>query len=86
MAPVRLSQLLQDFFRMQTMEMADRFGSIPRLMEMLAKVWYGLSIPSDWRLMEMERGEKGWYFHWRSRWDQATCPVCHTVSRRSAKR
>jgi len=86
MDPVRLSQQLQDFFRMEAMEVADRFGSTPRLMEMLAKVWYGLSIPSDWGLMEVERGEKCWYFHWRSRSNQATCPVCHTVSRRSAKR
>ena len=86
MDPVRLSQQLQYFFRMEAMEMTDRFGSIPRFMEMLAKFWYGLSIPSDWGLMEVERGEKGWYFHWRSRSDLATCPVCHTVSRRSTKR
>jgi len=65
--------------------MADRFGSTPRLMEMLTKFWDGLSIPSHWGLMEVERGEKCGSFHWRSRSDQATCSVCHTVSRRSAK-
>jgi len=86
MDPVRLSQPLQGFFSMEAMEMADQFGSIPRLMEMLTKFWEGLSIPSHWGLMEVERGEKCGYFHWRSRSDQAACPFCHTVSRRTAKR
>jgi len=44
MDPVRLIQPLQDFFSMEAMEMADRFGSTPRLMEMLTKFWDGLSI------------------------------------------
>jgi len=86
MDSVRLSQQLQDFFRTEATELAGRFGSITRLMEGLAKFWYGLSIPSDLGLTEIERGEKCWYFQWRSRSDQATCPVCHTVSRHSAKR
>ncbi len=86
MDSVRLSQPLQDFFRTETTELAGRFGSITRLMEVLAKFWYGLSIPSDLGLTEVERSEKCWYFPWRSRSDQATCPIGHTVSRHSAKR
>ena len=86
MDSVRLSQPLQGFFRTAAMELAGRFGSITRLMEVLAKFWYGLSIPSSLGLTEIERGEKCWYFHWRSRSDHATCPTCHTVSRHSAKR
>ena len=86
MDSVRLSQPLQDFFRTETTELAGRFGSITRLMEVLAKFWYGLSIPSDLGLTEVERSEKCWYFPWWSRSDQATCPIGHTVSRHSAKR
>ncbi len=39
MDSVRLSQQLQDFFRTQATELAGRFSSITRLMEVLAKFW-----------------------------------------------
>ncbi len=64
---LRLSQQLQDLFKNEEAELAGRFSSMTRLMEALGKFWHGLSIPSDWGLTEVERGEKRWHFQVQSR-------------------
>ena len=85
MDSVRLSQQLQNFLRKEVAELVVGFDSVARLLEVLGKFLYGLSMPSYWRLTEIERGEQGWHFRWRSQSDHAACPVCHTVSQHSAK-
>ncbi len=40
----------------------------------------------DKLLVEIVRRDHAWHFQWQSQSDQAPCPVCHTVSRHSAKR
>ncbi len=85
MDPVQLSQQLQSFLRKEVAGLVVGFDSMARLMEVFGKFLYGLSMPSYWRLTEIERGEQCWHFRWRSQSDQAACPVCHTVSQHSAK-
>ena len=85
MDSVRLSQQLQNFLRKEVAELVVGCDSVARLLETLGKFLYGLSMPSYWRLTEIERGEQCWHFRWRSQSDQAACPVCHTVSQHSAK-
>jgi len=86
MDSVRLSQQLQDFFRTEAKDLAGGFESMTRLLEVFGKFLYGLSMPGYWNLVEIVRGDHAWHFPWRSQSDQASCPVCHTVSRHSAKR
>jgi len=85
MDSVRISQPLQDVFRKEPMGLSVGFDRMARLVEVLGKFLFGLSMPSHWGLTEIERGQHRWHFRWRSHSGQTTCPVCHIVSRHSVK-
>jgi len=68
--------------------MAGQYGLevIAHAIEALGNFLYGLSMPSHWKLVEIERRDHAWHFGWRAHALQATCPTCDTVSLHPAKR
>ena len=58
MDSVRLSQQLQSFLRKEIAGLVVGFDSVARLLEVVGKFLYGLSMPSYWRLTEIERGKQ----------------------------
>ncbi len=56
-------------------------------MEVVGKFCYGLSVPSTWRLVDVQRfdQEPVLVHHWVSTSEQAACVACHTISHRRKK-
>jgi len=86
MESVRLSQQLQEFFHTEKIVVDAGLESVTRLLQIVAEFFCGLAVPSHWRLLDIERGERAWHFRWRSHAEQASCPHCHVVSRHLAHR
>ena len=86
METVGLSQQLQEFLHTEKIIVDTGLETVTRLLQMLAQYFYGLTVPSHWRLLDIQRGARSWYFRWRSDAEQAACPRCHVISRHLAHR
>ena len=88
MESTRLSERLHEHLAASTTLPAEvQPAWVQGTLEVVGKFLYGLSVPSTWRLVDVQRfdQEKVLVCHWISTSEQAVCGACHTISHRRKK-
>jgi DNA-binding NarL/FixJ family response regulator len=79
-------RLLEYLEQSKEIDVTRKIEIAKELIEVFGDFIYELSVPSSWRLNDIERIDNRLFvFHWTSRTDQAVCPECGTVSHNRVK-